>query len=133
MATAEQPAVDNLVPVRYIVDDVQAAVDFYITHLGFTLRHSAAPAYAEVTRGYLRLQLSGPSSSAGRPMPDGQIPEPGGWNRIQLAVDDLDTTVQSLRAAGAHFRNDIVAGRGGRQILLDDPAGNPVGLFQPAS
>jgi catechol 2,3-dioxygenase-like lactoylglutathione lyase family enzyme len=126
------PDADGLVHVRYMVDDVQTAVDFYTTHLGFVLRSSAAPAFADVTRGNLRLLLSGPTSSAGRPMPDGRRPGPGGWNRIHLIVDDLATEVERLRADGLSFRNDIVTGPGGSQILLEDPAGNVVELFQPA-
>jgi catechol 2,3-dioxygenase-like lactoylglutathione lyase family enzyme len=124
---------DELVSVRYMVDDVQAAVDFYTRHFGFTLRTSAAPAFADVVRGHLRLLLSGPTSSAGRPMPDGRTPEPGGWNRIHFIVDDLAADVERLRAAGITFRNDIVTGPGGQQILLEDPAGNPIELFQPRS
>jgi catechol 2,3-dioxygenase-like lactoylglutathione lyase family enzyme len=120
------------VNVRYMVDDVDAAVDFYTTHLGFTLLSSAAPAFADVARGELRLLLSGPSSSAGRPMPDGRQPSPGGWNRIHLVVDDIAAEVDRLRAAGIEFRSGIVTGPGGSQILLDDPSGNPVELFQPA-
>ena len=123
----------DLVNVRYMVDDVQAAIDFYTTHLGFVPRLSAAPAFADVTRGNLRLLLSGPQSSAGRPMPDGVSPGPGGWNRIHLIVDDLAAEVDKLRAAGLSFRNDIVTGPGGSQILLNDPAGNVVELFQPAA
>jgi len=121
-----------LANVRYMVDDVEAAIDFHVRHFGFTLRSSAAPAFADVTRGNLRLLLSGPTSSAGRPMPDGRRPNPGGWNRIELIVDDLAAEVERLRAAGLHFRNDVVTGPGGSQILLDDPSGNPVELFQPA-
>jgi catechol 2,3-dioxygenase-like lactoylglutathione lyase family enzyme len=124
---------EDLVSVRYMVDDVDAAVAFYTTHFGFTLRMSAAPAFADVVRGRLRLLLSGPTSSAGRPMPDGRRPAPGGWNRIHLIVDDLAAEVERLRAAGLTFRNDVVTGPGGRQILVDDPAGNPIELFQPAS
>jgi catechol 2,3-dioxygenase-like lactoylglutathione lyase family enzyme len=124
---------DDLVHVRYMVDDVDAAIAFYTTHFGFTLRSSAAPAFADVVRGHLRLLLSGPASSAGRPMPDGRTPAPGGWNRIHLIVDDLAAEVARLRGAGLSFRNDIVKGPGGRQILLDDPAGNPIELFQPAA
>ena len=127
------PDTDTLVNVRYMVDDVQAAVDFYTTHFGFTVRSSHAPAFADVTRGNLRLLLSGPTSSAGRPMPDGRKPEPGGWNRIHLIVDDIAAEVERLGAAGLTFRNDVVTGPGGRQILIDDPSGNPVELFQPAS
>jgi catechol 2,3-dioxygenase-like lactoylglutathione lyase family enzyme len=122
----------DLVNVRYMVDDVDAAVDFYTKHLGFTLRMSAAPAFADVVRGKLRLLLSGPRSSAGRPMPDGTVPAPGGWNRIHLIVSDIAAEVDQLRAAGLTFRNDIVAGPGGQQILLEDPSGNVVELFQPA-
>jgi len=119
------------VNVRYMVDDVDAAVAFYTTHLGFTLISKTAPAFADVARGDLRLLLSGPSSSAGRPMPDGRRPVPGGWNRIHLIVDDLAAELDRLRAAGVHLRNDIVTGPGGSQILLDDPSGNPIELFQP--
>ena len=124
---------DQLVSVRYMVDDVSAALAFYSTHFGFTLNMSAAPAFADVLRGNLRLLLSGPRSSAGRPMPDGRVPEPGGWNRIHFVVDDIDREVGRLRAAGATFRNDIVSGPGGQQILLEDPSGNVVELFQPAA
>jgi catechol 2,3-dioxygenase-like lactoylglutathione lyase family enzyme len=124
---------DDLVNVRYMVDDVDAAIAFYTTHFGFTVRSNAAPAFADVVRGHLRLLLSGPASSAGRPMPDGRTPEPGGWNRIHLIVEDLAGEVEQLRRAGLSFRNDIVKGPGGQQILLDDPAGNPIELFQPAA
>jgi catechol 2,3-dioxygenase-like lactoylglutathione lyase family enzyme len=122
----------DLVNFRYIVDDVDATIDFYTTHLGFELRSSAAPAFAEITKGSLRLLLSGSISSAGRPMPDGRRPEPGGWNRIHLIVDDIAAEVERLRAAGLTFRNDIISGPGDSQILLDDPSGNPIELFQPA-
>ena len=124
---------DELVNVRYMVDDVEAAIDFYSTHLGFSLRSSAAPAFADVVRGNLRLLLSGSASSAGRPMPDGTKPEPGGWNRIHLIVDDIAGEVERLRAGGVPFRNDIVKGPGGQQILLEDPSGNLIELFQPAA
>jgi catechol 2,3-dioxygenase-like lactoylglutathione lyase family enzyme len=124
---------DDLVHVRYIVDDVEAAVAFYTAHLGFSERSSALPAFADVVRGRLRLLLSGSTSSAGRAMPDGRRPQAGGWNRIHLIVDDLSAEVARLRAAGVPFRNDIVTGPGGSQILIDDPAGNPVELFQPRS
>ena len=125
-------APDEMVNVRYMVDDVQAAIDFYTRTLGFTLRSSAAPAFADVTHGRLRLLLSGPASSAGRAMPDGRVPGPGGWNRIHLIVADIRAEVGRLAEAGATFRNDIVTGPGGSQILLEDPAGNVVELFQPA-
>ena len=120
------------VNVRYMVHDVEAAIAFYTTHLGFKVLSSAAPAFADVVRGDLRLLLSGPTSSAGRPMPDGRQPEPGGWNRMHFIVDDLASEVARLRAAGVRFRNDVVKGPGGSQILLDDPSGNPIELFQPA-
>jgi catechol 2,3-dioxygenase-like lactoylglutathione lyase family enzyme len=124
---------EDLVSVRYIVDDVEAAIDFYTGHLGFVAGLNAAPAFAEVVRGRLRLLLSGPTSSAGRPMPDGRTPAPGGWNRIHLIVDDIAAEVQRLRGAGLSFRNDVVTGPGGQQILVDDPSGNPIELFQPAA
>jgi catechol 2,3-dioxygenase-like lactoylglutathione lyase family enzyme len=120
------------VNVRYMVNDVDAAVAFYTTHFGFTLISNAAPAFADVRRGDLRLLISGPKSSAGRPMPDGRRPEPGGWNRFELVVEDLAAEVERLRAAGLKFRNEIVTGPGGSQILVDDPSGNPIELFQPA-
>jgi catechol 2,3-dioxygenase-like lactoylglutathione lyase family enzyme len=121
------------VNVRYIVHDVEAATDFYTKLLGFKVLTNFGPAFADVARGNLRLLLSGPTSSAGRPMPDGEQPAPGGWNRIHLIVDDIDAEVARLRAAGAPFRNDIVEGPGGKQILLQDPSGNFVELFQPAA
>jgi catechol 2,3-dioxygenase-like lactoylglutathione lyase family enzyme len=124
---------EDMVNVRYMVDDVQAAIDFYTGHLGFTLRFNAAPAFADVTRGSLRLLLAGPRSSAGRPMPDGRKPGPGGWNRIHFIVPDIAAEVARLRAAGVRFRNDIVTGPGGKQILIEDPAGNVVELFEPAA
>jgi catechol 2,3-dioxygenase-like lactoylglutathione lyase family enzyme len=121
------------VSVRYIVDDVDAAIEFYTRHLGFTLDLHPAATLAILSRGELRLLLSAPSGPGGasQPMPDGRRPEPGGWNRIQLQSDDLDGLVERLRSAGACFRNDIVSGIGGKQILLDDPAGNPIELFEP--
>jgi catechol 2,3-dioxygenase-like lactoylglutathione lyase family enzyme len=123
---------NDLVSVRYMVDDVEESTDFYTRHFGFELRSNAAPAFADVVRGNLRLLLSGPASSAGRPMPDGRTPAPGGWNRIHFIVDDIAAEVERLRSAGLSFRNDIVTGPGGQQILLEDPSGNPIELFQPA-
>ena len=123
---------DSTVNVRYMVDDVEAAVAWYTQHLGFEILSNAAPAFADVRRGSLRLLLSGPKSSAGRPMADGEQPKPGGWNRIHFVVDDLHAEVARLQAAGVQFRNEIVTGPGGSQILLQDPSGNFVELFQPA-
>jgi catechol 2,3-dioxygenase-like lactoylglutathione lyase family enzyme len=123
---------NDMISVRYMVDDVEEAVVFYTSFLGFEVLTNF-PAFADVARGKLRLLLSGPKSSAGRPMPDGARPGPGGWNRIHLIVDDIDAEVVRLRAAGARFRNDIVEGPGGKQILLQDPSGNFVELFQPAA
>src|SRR5437764_5859348 len=123
----------DLVRVRYLFFNVAAAPEFYTTHLGFTPRFSAAPAFADVTRGNLRLLLSGPASSASRAMPDGTKPGPGGWNRIHLIVDDIAAGVARLRGPGVEFRRDIVTGPGGQQIVFDDPSGNPVELFQPAA
>jgi len=120
------------VNVRYMVDDVQNAIDWYTKHLGFRLLSNAAPAFADVERGSLRLLLSGEKSSAGRAMPDGVKPAPGGWNRIELVVDDLRAEVDRLRKEGVNFRNDVVTGPGGSQILLQDPSGNFVELFEPA-
>ena len=122
----------DTVNVRYMVRDVEEAVAWYTGHLGFALLSKHAPAFADVARGSLRLLLSGPVSSAGRAMPDGERPGPGGWNRIHLIVDDLASEVARLRAAGVAFRNNIVRGPGGAQILLVDPSGNLVELFQPA-
>ncbi len=124
---------NEIVNVRYLVNDVDESIDFYTKLLGFELLTSAAPAFADVKRGNLRLLLAGPTSSAGRPMPDGTQPGPGGWNRIHFVVDDIDVEVAQLRDAGARFRNDIVEGPGGKQILLQDPSGNVVELFQPAA
>jgi catechol 2,3-dioxygenase-like lactoylglutathione lyase family enzyme len=122
------------VRVRYIVDDVDAAVGFYTELLGFDVEMQPGPGFAMLAQGDLRLLLNSPGGGggAGQAMPDGRLPEPGGWNRIQLEVDDLASQVEVLQAAGASFRNDIVEGRGGRQILVDDPAGNPIELFEPA-
>src|SRR5690348_15194309 len=121
------------VQVRYIVHDVDAAITFYCQHLGFHEDMHPSPAFAMLSRGDLRLVLSAPNPTAGggQPMPDGTPQVPGGWNRFSIEVANLETTVASLRAAGAHFRNQIVAGVGGKQIIVDDPSGNPVELFQP--
>jgi catechol 2,3-dioxygenase-like lactoylglutathione lyase family enzyme len=116
-----------------MVSDVERAVGFYCTHFGFTVRTNVAPAFADVVRGNLRLLLSGPASSAGRPMPDGRVPAPGGWNRIHLIVEDVAAEADRLRAAGVTFRNDVVTGPGGRQILAEDPDGNVIELFEPAA
>ncbi len=122
----------STVSVRYMIDDVAAAIAFYTTHLDFTLEMDASPAFASVSRDGVRLLLSGATSSGRRPMPDGRKTEPGGWNRIQVQVADLASEVDRLRNAGLQFRNEIVTGPGGSQILLDDPSGNPVELFEPA-
>ena len=123
---------NEITSVRYIVDDVDVSTAFYTDHFGFRLGTNAAPAFAEVLRGSLRLLLSGPLSSGGRALPDGRVPAPGGWNRLHLVVGDLPSEVERLRAAGIKFRSDIITGPGGSQILLDDPSGNPVELFEPA-
>ncbi len=122
-----------IVSVRYIVRDVDAAIDFYSTHLGFRVEMHPAPNFAMLFRGDLRLLLSAPGGQGGgsQAMPDGRVPEPGGWNRFEIEVDDLDAMVEALRQAGVTFRNEIVNGIGGRQILVEDPSGNPVELFQP--
>jgi catechol 2,3-dioxygenase-like lactoylglutathione lyase family enzyme len=121
------------VSVRYIVDDVDTAIDFYCGLLGFREQMHPAPTFAMLSRGDLRLVLSAPGGGpgGGQAMPDGTLPEPGGWNRFQLEVADIDTTIKRLREGGAHFRNELVEGVGGRQILVEDPAGNPVELFEP--
>jgi catechol 2,3-dioxygenase-like lactoylglutathione lyase family enzyme len=124
-------APDRFAGVRYLVDDVQAAVDFYTGHLGFTVRTNAAPAFADVTRGPLRLLLSGPASSGARATPADATG--AGRNRIHLIVDDLDAEIDRLRGLGSSFRSDVISGPGGRQILLTDPAGNLIELFQPAA
>ncbi len=124
---------NETVNVRYMVDDVAAAMDFYTTHFGFVELSSVLPAFADVSRGNLRLLLSGPNSSAGRAMPDGARPGPGGWNRIHLVTSDLASEIARLKAEGVTFRNEVVTGPGGSQILIQDPAGNLVELFQPAS
>ena len=119
------------VNVRYIVEDVDSAIEFYTKYLGFTVGINASPAFADVKKGNLRLLLSGRKSSAGRAMPDGSLPYPGGWNRIQLVVEDLNSEVEKLKSQGLHFRNDLISGPGGSQILLIDPCGNFIELFEP--
>ena len=128
MSTAETESIR----IRYLIDDVRAAIEFYTRHLGFTVAFDASPAFAAVSRGPVQLLLSGPASSAARPMPDGTKPVPGGWNRLQLVVDDIHDTVARLRADGVPFRNDVLSGPGGQQVLVEDPSGNVVELFQPA-
>jgi catechol 2,3-dioxygenase-like lactoylglutathione lyase family enzyme len=121
----------DTVNVRYIVDDVAPAVDFYTANLGFTVLNNFPP-FADLKLGNLRLLLSGPLSSAGQALPDGRQPGPGGWNRIHLLVDDINAVVARLRAAGVSFRSEVISGPGGKQIVLDDPSGNPIELFQPS-
>ena len=121
------------VNVRYMVRDTKEAIAFYTTHLGFTLISDQSPAFADVKLGDLRLLLAGPKSSAGRPMPDGRVPEPGGWNRILLVVEDIDAEVVRLRSAGVRFRNDVISGPGGSQVLVEDPSGNVIEVFRPRS
>lgn len=122
----------SMISIRYMIDDVPAAIEFYTAHFGFSLELDASPAFASVSRDGVRLLLSGKTSSGRRPMPDGREPCPGGWNRMQIQVSDLEAEVRQLREAGLKFRNDIVKGPGGSQILVDDPSGNPVELFEPA-
>ena len=119
------------VNVRYMVRDTKESIDFYTRHLGFELISDQSPAFADVKRGDLRLLLAGPTSSAGRAMPDGRKPEPGGWNRIQLIVENIEAEAARLRAAGVRFRNDVISGPGGSQVVLDDPSGNAIELFRP--
>jgi catechol 2,3-dioxygenase-like lactoylglutathione lyase family enzyme len=127
------PEANEMVSVRYMVSNVEEAVAFYTKVLDFEILSSWPPAFADVARGNLRLLLAGPTSSAGRPMPDGAQPGPGGWNRIHLIVDDIEAEVAKLRGAGAEFRNDVLEGPGGKQILLQDPSGNVVEIFEPAN
>jgi predicted enzyme related to lactoylglutathione lyase len=120
------------VSVRYIVSDVDNVIPFYTDMLGFKLDMHPAPGFASLSRGDLQLLLNRPGAGgAGKSMPEGQLPAPGGWNRIQLQVEDLEATVEKLRSAGGRFRNEIVTGNGGKQILIEDPSGNPIELFQP--
>jgi catechol 2,3-dioxygenase-like lactoylglutathione lyase family enzyme len=119
--------------VRYIVDDVAASLAFYTDHLGFRVLNDFSPAFADIAHGHLRLLLSGPSSSGARALPDGRQPVPGGWNRIHLIVDDIDQEAQRLSAAGVTLRSEVISGPGGKQVVLDDPSGNPIELFQPAA
>jgi predicted enzyme related to lactoylglutathione lyase len=121
----------STVSIRYMIDDVPAAIQFYTTNLGFTVDHDASPAFASVIRDGVRLLLSGKTSSGRRALPDGREPVPGGWNRIHIQVEDLAAEVKRLREAGVTFRSDMITGPGGSQIVLDDPSGNPVELFQP--
>lgn len=118
--------------VRYLVRDVEQAIRFFVELLGFELRQQFGPAMAILARDDLTLWVAGPQASAARPMPDGRQPEPGGWNRFVLTVDDIDATVARLKQAGAVFRNEVITGPGGRQVLVEDPSGNPIELFQPA-
>ena len=118
--------------VRYIVEDVDKSLEFYVGLLGFTLEQRMGPPFALISKGDLRLWLSGPGTSARRPMPDGREPQPGGWNRLVIEVEDIASIVAGLRTSGATFRNDIISGPGGQQILADDPSGNPIEIFQPA-
>jgi glyoxylase I family protein len=118
--------------VRYQVEDVARSVEFYTTHLGFTLVHQQLPAFAGVSLGNVQMLLSGPQASGSRPMPDGRRQEPGGWNRVVLRVEDLAAFIDVLKEAGLHFRNNMETGPGGRQILIEDPDGNPIELFEPA-
>lgn len=116
---------------RYLVNDVETAIAFYTKHLGFELEEQMGPAFAIVARGGLKLWLSGPQTSAALPMPDGRKPEAGGWNRFVIEVDDIDTTVAAMKSEGISFRNEVISGPGGRQILAEDPSGNPIEIFQP--
>ena len=119
--------------VRYQVRDVVRSAEFYTRHLGFKCEGPSSPAFAMVTNGDLRLLLSGPGSSGARPMPDGRVQEPGGWNRVLLAVDDISVAQEKLKSAGIHFRNDVETGPGGSQVQIEDPDGNPIEIFQPAA
>ena len=130
---SERAFVQSVHGVRYQVKDVARAVAFYTTHLGFTLTHQQLPAFASVSLGDVQILLSGPQASGSRPMPSGQQQEPGGWNRVVLRVNDLPAFIDALRSAGLHFRNNMETGPGGKQIQVEDPDGNPIELFEPAS
>ena len=123
---------DQIVSVRYIVGDVQQSIDFYVDVLGFTVLNAFPPAFADVGLGNLRVLLSGPTSSAGRSLPDGSQPVPGGWNRLHFVVHDIAGHVERLREAGVHLRSEVVTGPGGSQVVFDDPSGNPIEFFEPA-
>ncbi len=118
--------------VRYLVDDVDAALEFYTKYLGFELKQRMGPPFAMIGRGDLDLWIAGPGTSARRPMPDGREPEPGGWNRLVIEVEDIQATAEAMREAGVSFRNEIIKGPGGQQVLVEDPSGNPIEIFQPA-
>jgi catechol 2,3-dioxygenase-like lactoylglutathione lyase family enzyme len=122
----------NMATVRYLVNDLDKTIPFYTEHLGFTLDFQMGPAFASVSKDGLTIWLSGPQTSAAKPMPDGRKPEPGGWNRMVVEVQNLAGLVETLKQVGLNFRNEIVSGPGGKQILLDDPSGNPIELFEPA-
>ena len=130
-ATGTHAFVQAVHGIRYQVRDVARSVEFYTTHLGFTLKHQQLPAFANVSLGDADILLSGPRASGSRPMPDGRQQEPGGWNRVVLRVNDLERFIETLRKAGLHFRNDMETGPGGKQIQIDDPDGNPIELFEP--
>jgi glyoxylase I family protein len=130
--SGKHPFVQAVHGVRYQVEDVARSVEFYTTHLGFTLEHQQLPAFASVSLGEAKILLSGPQASGSRPMPNGQPQEPGGWNRVVLRVEDLVAFIDVLRQAGLHFRNNMETGPGGRQIQIEDPDGNPIELFEPA-
>ena len=129
---AGQSFVKGVHGVRYLVKDVARAVTFYTSHLGFTLKHQQLPAFASVSLGDVDILLSGPQASGSRPMPDGREQAPGGWNRVVLRVDDLSECMETLKKAGLRFRNEMLAGPGGRQVQIEDPDGNPVELFEPS-
>ncbi len=131
-ATGTHTFVQAVHGVRYQVKDVARSVEFYTTHLGFTLKHQQLPAFANVSLGDADILLSGPQASGSRPMPNGQAQEPGGWNRVVLRVRDLERFIETLKKAGLHFRNEMETGPGGKQIQIDDPDGNPIELFEPA-